>query len=142
MSPAAPTTSRSVASATTATSDVRVRDHRTRARTAPRPSPLGRASIGTGLTLIVVGAVLLLAVDVPDEVTRYVDVLDLCLVLIWTGLLILGLNVWFHRAPSRTRRRRRGAEDVPPDDGSWRETDVHRPGYPGRTRQLPTIRDR
>lgn len=91
--------------------------------------------------MIVAGAVLLLAVEVPDEVTRYVDVLDLGLVLIWTGLLILGLNVWFHRAQSRSRRRRPDAHDVPPDDGPWRDTDVHRPGYAGRTRNLPTIRD-
>ena len=100
--------------------------------------------------LIVLGAVLLLAIDVPEQVSEYVDVLDLGLILVWTGLLLLGVVAWFARPPrwSGLPPRRRQAYDEQAYDetddgaGDWRSSDVHRPGYAGETRRLPTIRQR
>ena len=97
-----------------------------------------RTSIGTGVVLLAIGGILTFAVRPPSEVEQYIDVLDLGLILIWTGLLVLAMQVYLHR-PSQRRRapsasRRRVAEDP------WREHDVHRPGYAGETRRLPTIR--
>lgn len=103
--------------------------------------------------LIVLGAVLLLAIDVPERVSEYVDVLDLGLILIWTGLLQLGVLAWFARPPRWSGLPPRpgrpyddgaydeGAYDEGTHDtGDWRSSDVHRPGYAGETRRLPTIR--
>ena len=47
--------------------------------------PYGRTSVGTGVVLMAVGAVLAFAVEVPAEVEEYVDVLDLGLILVWAG---------------------------------------------------------
>ena len=47
----------------------------------PRP-PYGRASVGTGVVLMALGAVLAFAVEVPASVREYVDVLDLGLILV------------------------------------------------------------
>src|SRR5215210_1091057 len=95
-----------------------------------------RTSIGTGIVLMAVGAILLFAVRVPADVEQYIDVLDLGLILIWTGLLIVGMQVYLYK-PRRQRRR----VELPVDEGDpWREHDVHRPGYAGETQRLPTIR--
>jgi hypothetical protein len=72
------------------------------------------------------------------EVEKYVDVLDLGLILVWAGVLLLVMQVVMHR-PRRPRRSRRSAYDDRTDQ--WYANDVHRPGYAGQTRQLPTIRD-
>ena len=56
---------------------------------------------------------------------------------IWSGLLLLVMQVVMHR-PRRTRPRRTTWDDR---TDQWYEQDVHRPGYAGETRQLPTVRD-
>jgi hypothetical protein len=94
-----------------------------------------RLSIGTGIVLMAIGGVLAFAVQVPAEVDRYVSVIDVGLILIWTGILVLLTQVWLHR-PRRPRRSRVPAYDSYATD----EHDVHHPGYAGETRQLPTIR--
>ena len=97
-----------------------------------------RVSVGTAVVLMAIGGVLTFAVDPPPEVEQYVDVLDLGLILIWTGLLILAMAVYLYRPrhPRRPRARRYSGDVEDP----WRESDVHRPGYAGETRRLPTIR--
>lgn len=113
----------------------------------------GGASIGTAVVLMAVGAVLAFAVDVPAVVERYVDVLDLGLILVWAGALILVMQWVMNRRPRprgagpvrRGSRRAAGpAYDLPedPDAGDWTARDVHRPGYAGETRRFPTVRDR
>ena len=107
---------------------------RTRAR---RP----RASIGTALVLMATGGVL----DAPATITTYVDLLDLGLILVWAGILILVMQVVMTRRPRRAVRyssddRDLDLRDVPGD--ATVEHDVHRPGYAGQTRRLPTIRGR
>ena len=95
-----------------------------------------RTSIGTAIVLMAIGAILVFAVRVPAEVEQYIDVLDLGLILIWTGLLILAMLVYLHK-PRRPRRR----VELPVDEGDpWHDHDVHRPGYAGQTQRLPTIR--
>jgi uncharacterized protein DUF6458 len=95
-----------------------------------------RASIGTGLVLMAVGAVIAFAVQFPREVEQYVDTFDLGLILLWAGILVLVMQVVMHR-PRRARppRRTRDYADYDTD-----EHDVHRPGYAGETRRLPTVR--
>lgn len=100
-----------------------------------RRPPSGGLSIGTGLVLLAVGGVLAFAVEPPAEVEKYVDVIDLGLILAWTGVAVLLLQVWLYKP----RRRRRVPQDR---TDQWYEHDVHRPGYAGQTRQLPTVRDR
>jgi hypothetical protein len=97
-----------------------------------------RVSIGTAVVLMAIGGVLAFAVDPPAEVETYIDVLDLGLILVWTGLLVLAMAAYMYRPrrPRRPRDRRYAGE---PDD-PWRESDVHRPGYAGETRRLPTVR--
>lgn len=97
--------------------------------------PSGGLTIGTGLVLLAVGAVLAFAVRPPAELEEYVDVVDLGLILAWTGVLVLVLQVWLYKP-----RRRRRTRDTRTDE--WYEHDVHRPGYAGQTRRLPTVRDR
>lgn len=94
-----------------------------------------RASIGTALVLMAVGGILAFGVDAPAQVERYVDVLDLGLILVWAGILVLLMQVVMNRRP-RARRPR----PVLPDETAAH--DVHRPGYAGETRRFPTIRDR
>lgn len=101
--------------------------------------PTGRASVGTGVVLIAVGAVLAFAVDVPARVERHVDVLDVGLILIWAGILTLVMQVVMHR-PRGSPSRRARVYDARTDE--WYEHDVHRPGYAGETRRYPTVRDR
>ena len=99
-----------------------------------------RTSIGTGVILLAIGGVLAFAVRAPSEVEKYVDVLDLGLILIWTGLLVLATQVYMHR-PRRPKPQRvsyRGSER----DDRWDEQDVHRPGYAGETQRFPSIRGR
>ena len=97
-----------------------------------------RTSIGTGVVLIAIGAVLAFAVRVPGEVAEYLDVLDLGLILIWTGLLIFAMQAYFYRPrrprPARVTRRDSARQDP------WHEQDVHRAGYAGETQRLPTVR--
>lgn len=98
-----------------------------------------RASVGTGVVLMAVGGVLAFAVtDPPDQLQKYVDLFDLGLILIWAGVLTLVMQVVMHR-PRRPRppRRTRDYADWPTE-----EHDVHRAGYAGETRRLPTVRDR
>ena len=103
--------------------------------------PYGRTSVGTGVVLMAVGAVLAFAVDVPAEVEEYVDVLDLGLILVWAGVLILVMQVIMNRTPRADRRPRR--ERIYDDrTDQWYENDVHRPGWAGETKRLPTVRDR
>ena len=103
-------------------------------------SPL-RASVGTAVVLMAAGGVIAFAVDAPAGVEKYVDVLDLGLILIWAGVLLLVMQVVMHRprGPKRPPRRERIYEDR---TDQWYENDVHRPGYAGETKRLPTIRDR
>lgn len=100
-----------------------------------RHPPLGRASIGAAVVLIAFGGVLAFAVDAPAIVNRYVDVLDLGLVLIWAGVLTLVMHAVLYRRPGPRRPR-----PARPDDAA--EHDVHRPGYAGETRRFPTVRGR
>jgi hypothetical protein len=97
-----------------------------------------RTSIGTGVVLMAIGGVLAFAVSPPGEVEQYVDVLDLGLILIWTGLLVLAMQVYLHR-PRRSRTPRVSRRPAVSED-PWRDSDVHRPGYAGETTRLPTIR--
>ena len=87
-----------------------------------------------------VGGVIAFAVDVPAEIEQYVDVLDLGLILVWAGVLLLVMQVVVHRPRSAQRPRRERLYDDRTD--RWYEQDVHRPGYAGETRRLPTVRDR
>jgi hypothetical protein len=103
--------------------------------------PYGRTSVGTGVVLMAVGAVLAFAVDAPARIEEYVDVLDLGLILVWAGILVLVMQVVMNRAPRTDRRPRR--ERVYDDrTDEWYENDVHRPGWAGETSRLPTVRDR
>lgn len=95
-----------------------------------------KTSIGTGIVLIAVGGVLAFAVRSPGFVQEYVDVMGLGLILIWCGVLVLVMQVVMHR-PRRPRRPRQAAYE----DDRWYEQDVHRPGYAGETRRLPTVRE-
>lgn len=102
-------------------------------RRTPR-APLGRASIGTAVVLMAVGGVLAFGVHAPASLTRYVDLLDVGLVLVWSGVLLLVMQVVVHRP----RRPRRSTWDDRTDQ--WYAHDVHRPGYAGQTRAMPTVR--
>jgi hypothetical protein len=95
-----------------------------------------RNSIGTGLVLMAIGGVLAFAVRAPDAITEYVNVPDLGLILIWAGILVLVMQVVMNRRPGPRRRSRVEYDELGTD-----EHDVHRPGYAGETRQLPTVRD-
>lgn len=93
-----------------------------------------RASVGTAVLLMAGGGVLSFGWErPPDQIERYVDVFDVGLVLIWSGVLVLVMQIVLHRP--RARRRTPGYADYPTE-----EHDVHRPGYPGQTRRLPTVR--
>lgn len=94
-----------------------------------------RTSIGTAVVLMAVGGVLAFGVDAPGEVEKYVDVLDLGLILVWAGILILVMQVVMNRRP----RPRRPRTPLPEETAEY---DVHRPGYAGETRRFPTVRDR
>lgn len=101
-------------------------------------APIGRASVGTAVVLMAVGGVLAVAVrDVPAVVSDYVDVPAVGLILVWAGILLLVMQVVMHR-PRRPHPR--STYDDRADE--WYERDVHRPGYPGETRQLPNVRGR
>jgi hypothetical protein len=91
-----------------------------------RPAP----SIGTGLILMAIGGVLTFAVQPPASVTEYVNVGDLGLILIWSGVL--------YRPP----RRRTSLAPEPYDEDRWADRDVHRSGYPDETDRIPTVRAR
>ena len=97
-----------------------------------------RTSIGTAVILMAIGGVLAFAVNAPASVEQYLDVLDLGLILIWSGLLMLGMQAYMHRPrrprPVRVSRRAAVTEDP------WRDQDVHRPGYAGETERYPSIR--
>jgi hypothetical protein len=95
---------------------------------------VGRASVGTAVLLMAAGGVLAFGVRAPAVVEKYVDLLDLGLILVWAGVLLLVMQVVMHRP----RRPRRSTHDDRTDQ--WYANDVHRPGYAGRTRQLPTVR--
>ncbi|MEP6760656.1 MAG: hypothetical protein ABJA93_04745 [Sporichthyaceae bacterium] len=97
-----------------------------------------RTSIGTGVILMAIGGVLAFAVRAPSEVQQYLDVVDLGLILIWAGLLVLGMQIYMHR-PRRPRPARVTRRDGPLED-PWRDQDVHRPGYAGETQRFPSIR--
>lgn len=101
-----------------------------------------RSSIGTGILLIAMGAILAFAVRAPGEVEKYVDVLDLGLILIWSGILVLIMQVWMHRPPKRRAPvvPRRGSSYEESYEDPWESHDVHRPGYAGETQRLPTVR--
>ena len=96
-----------------------------------------RRSVGAAVVLMAVGGVLAFGIHPPAVVEEYVDLLDLGLILIWSGMLLLVMQVVMHR-PRRTRPRRRTWDDR---TDQWYEQDVHRPGYAGETRALPTVRD-
>ena len=109
--------------------------------TRPRRSPVGRASVGTAVVLMAVGGVTAFAVQWPGDVERYVDVLDLGLILIWSGILLLVMQVVVHRPRGPRRSERRAAAYADRSD-EWYEQDVHRPGYAGQTQRLPSVRER
>lgn len=98
-----------------------------------------RTSVGTGIILIAVGAILAFAVRAPAEVEQYVDVLDLGLILMWSGILVLIMQVWMHGPARRRKPAVRAPRDTAYED-PWQEHDVHRPGYAGQTQRLPTVR--
>jgi len=97
-----------------------------------------RTSIGTGIVLIAAGAILAFAVQAPAKVEEYVDVLDVGLILIWSGILVLVMQAWLYGP--RTRRARPTARQSSTHEDPWAESDVHRPGYAGETQRLPTVR--
>lgn len=99
-----------------------------------------RTSIGTGVLLIAVGAILAFAVRAPGEVEKYVDVLDLGLILIWSGILVLIMQVIMYRPPRRRGRRLPARGSLSTYDDPWERSDVHRAGYAGETQRLPTVR--
>ena len=99
-----------------------------------------RTSIGTAVILMAIGGVLAFAVNAPASVEQYVDVLDLGLILIWTGLLVIGMQAYMH-LPRRARPARASRHDAVTED-PWRDQDVHRPGYAGETERFPNIRNR
>ena len=104
-----------------------------RSRT-PR-SPVGRPSVGPAVLLMALGGIIAFGgISTPAEVEKYVDVLDLGLILVWSGILLLVMQVVMHR-PRRVRRR--SAYDDRTDE--WYPHDVHRPGYADRTDALPTV---
>ncbi len=104
-------------------------------------SPIfGRASITTALVLMALGGVIAFGVRLPSRVEEYVDVVDLGLILVWSGVLILLMQVVMRRRPKPRPARRATYADETSDN--LYENDVHRPGYAGQTRRLPTIRDR
>lgn len=107
---------------------------------APR-APIAKASVGSAVVLMAAGGIIAFGIDAPSEVDRYVDLLDLGLILVWAGVLLLVMQVVMHR-PRKPRRRDRGAGA--PDDRTdqWYENDVHRPGYAGETQRLPSVRGR
>jgi hypothetical protein len=100
-------------------------------------NPLGKASVGSAVLLMAVGGVLAFGVQAPASVEKYVDLLDLGLILVWAGVLLLVMQVVMHR-PRKPRRPRGSAYDDRTDQ--WYANDVHRPGYAGETRNLPTVR--
>ena len=97
-----------------------------------------RTSIGTGVILMAIGGVLAFAVRAPAEVEQYIDVIDLGLILIWAGVLVLGMQAYMHR-PRRPRPPRVSRHDAARED-PWQDQDVHRPGYAGETERFPSIR--
>ncbi|MDQ1624536.1 MAG: hypothetical protein QOJ49_34 [Actinomycetota bacterium] len=99
-------------------------------RTAP--------SIGTGLILMAIGGILTFAVQAPASVTEYVNVGDLGLILIWSGVLVLVMLVVMYRP----RRPRTPLAPEPYDEDRWADRDVHRSGYPDETNRIPTVRAR
>jgi hypothetical protein len=94
-------------------------------------------SIGSGVLLMAVGAVIAFAVRFPAAVEQYVDTFDLGLILVWAGVLVLVMQVVMHR-PRRARPAPRRTPDYA--DYPTEEHDVHRPGYAGETHRLPTVR--
>ena len=105
-----------------------------RSRT-PR-SPAGRPSVGPAVLLMALGGILAFGgVRTPAVVEKYVDLLDLGLILVWSGILLLVMQVVMHR-PRRARRRSSYDDRV----DEWYDNDVHRAGYAGRTEALPTVR--
>jgi hypothetical protein len=103
-----------------------------RQRTSRRP--FGAASISTAVVLMAVGGIVAFGVRAPASVEEYVDLLDLGLILIWSGILLLVMQVVMFRP----RRPRRSSWDDRTDQ--WYANDVHRPGYGGQTDVLPTVR--
>ena len=99
--------------------------------------PVGRASVGTAVVLMAVGGVLALGVHPPAVVEEYVDLLDVGLILVWSGILMLVMQVVLHR-PRRGTPRRSTWDDR---TDQWYEQDVHRPGYAGETTRLPQVRE-
>ena len=105
-----------------------------RSRT-PR-SPASRPSVGPAVLLMALGGVIAFGgISTPAEVEKYVDVLDLGLILVWSGILLLVMQVVMHR-PRRPRRP--SAYDDRTDE--WYANDVHRPGYADQTDALPSVR--
>jgi hypothetical protein len=102
----------------------------------PRTSrnPFNTTSVGTAVILMAAGGVLAFAVRAPASVEKYVDLFDLGLILIWSGVLLLVMQVVMFRP----RRPRRSTWDDRTDQ--WYANDVHRPGYVGQTEVLPTVR--
>jgi hypothetical protein len=88
--------------------------------------------------LMAVGGVLAIAVHPPSEVARYVDLPAVGLIFAWSGVLLVVMTAVMNR-PRRAARRRSTWDDR---TNQWYEQDVHRPGYVGETRALPTVRDR
>jgi len=94
------------------------------------------------------GGVLAFGVNAPAAISRYVDLLDLGLILLWAGILILVMQVVMTRPRAGSGRRRGSGRRSSYDDPPWDshvvtdESDVHRPGYAGETQRLPTIRRR
>jgi hypothetical protein len=101
---------------------------------------VGRTSIGTAVVLMALGGVIAFGVRAPDGVEEYVDVLDLGLILIWAGILVIVMQVVMNRPRDGRRVPRHPAYDETVRHDERDDHDVHRPGYAGETRRLPTIR--
>ena len=98
---------------------------RTRARTSP-------ASTTSGILLIAAGAVLAaVSLPVPKAVSDHLSVPAVGLVLVWSGVLLLGMKAYLYR-PRRRRALRTGA--------AWYEHDVRAPGDLGRATRGGTYR--
>jgi hypothetical protein len=94
----------------------------------------GAASVSTAVVLMAVGGIIAFGIRAPASIEEYVDLLDLGLILIWSGVLLLVMQVVMFRP----RRPRRSTWDDRTDQ--WYANDVHRPGYVGQTEVLPTVR--
>ena len=100
-------------------------------------TPVVRRSVGTAVVLMAVGGVLAFGIHAPAVVEEYVDLLDLGLILIWSGLLLLVMQVVMHR-PRRTGRDVRPGTTAPISGTSRTCTGPATPARPASCRPSAT----